>query len=518
MRSTVFLFCCLLAAGCGAETSVADASSDSSSDVATDGATMDTNADSSAPDAPETTDSGLPDMPDVPALDTVDTPFAAFPAAEGFGAVAIGGRGGRVVQVTNLNDAGPGSFREACEASGPRTVVFRVGGTITLESNIEVREPFLTIAGQTAPGDGIMVRGNGARNLSMLRVFTHDVIIRHLQFRRGPSTEGGECNADAIALLEADRVIIDHVSAGWTTDQILTFWPATNVTVQESILTEALNDSTHSDDCTADGPLEPHGLGPIAGNDSTNITFFRNVFANNLGRNPQLSPRIGGTVEVVNNVVYNVCYAVSLTGLGEDTLQANAIGNYIKWGPNSCEGHRNNILVSRNVRAYLEDNLTPARNDGEDEWLASSQFLDQTPARDEFRSLERFVTPTTRIVTAEQTYAQVPESAGARLVALETGEFQVVRHPVDQRSIDDLRSGTAREGTSGRRLDHPDEVGGWPEVAGGTPYPDADEDGMPDAWEDLHGLDPADSEDRNGDPDGDGYTNLEEFLNGTLPG
>lgn len=479
----------------------------SSSDVEQD-AQVDTHTDPQA-------DATSPDSSEV---DTVDTPFAAFPEAQGFGSVSVGGRGGEVIQVTNLDDSGPGSFRAAAEASGPRTIVFRVGGTITLESNVEIRDPFVTIAGQTAPGDGILLRGNGARSLSMLRVFTHDVIIRHLRFRRGPSTNGGECNADAIALLGADRVIVDHVSASWTTDQIMTLWPATNATIQESIMSEALHDSTHSDDCTPDGPLEPHGLGPIVGNASDRVTFYRNVFANNIGRNPAVSSTIGATVEVINNVIYNVCYAVSLSGSGGDTLEANAIGNYIKWGPQSCGGHRNNILMSGNVSAYLEDNLTPARVAGDDEWLASSEFLSQTPADSGFQASTRFPTLTADIASAEQTYAQVPDTAGARLVSQENGEFREVRFPVDQRSIDDLRSGTATEGTSGRRLDHPDEVGGWPSVAGGTAYIDADADGMPDSWETSHGLDPTDASDRNDDPDADGYTNLEEFLNGTLPG
>lgn len=511
---------------CGDDDMDADASvlpGDASVDVAA--ADAEDGADASGTDVGPGVDAGSPDaalldgaMRDVPPGSTIDTPFAAFPEAEGFGAVAIGGRGGRVIQVTNLNDSGAGSFREACEASGPRTIVFRVGGTITLESNVEVREPFLTIAGQTAPGEGIMLRGNGARNLSMLRIFTHDVIVRHLRFRRGPSTNGGECNADAIAFLGADRVIVDHVSASWTTDQLMTLWPATNVTIQESIMSEALHDSSHSDDCSADGPTEPHALGPIVGNSSADVTFYRNLFANNVGRNPQISPTAGGFAEVINNVIYNACYAVSINGLGDDDVEANAIGNFIKWGPNSCEGHRNNILMSGNSRAYLEDNLTPARNEGDDEWLASSQFLMRTPALAEFQSMERFETPTSRIASAADTYAGVPDSAGAQLVAQENGDFRVFRDSVDLRAVEDVRSGTDRVGTSGRRLDHPSDMGGWPDVAGGEAYLDADADGMPDLWEGAHGLDSTDADDGNEDADEDGYTNLEEYLNGTLPG
>ena len=506
-----FVLMALLALGCGDDSSSPDAGADVVADVVPDSTEEDTSVEDGSADV------SLDVSVDAP-VDTVDTPFAAFPEARGFGAVAEGGRGGRVIQVTNLNDSGPGSFREACEAEGPRTVVFRVGGTITLESNVEVREPSLTIAGQTAPGEGIQLRGNGARSLSMLRIFTHDVIVRHLRFRRGPSTNGGECVGDTIALLGADRVIIDHVSASWTTDQLMTIWPATNFTVQDSVLSEALHESTHSDDCTPDGPLEGHGLGPIVGIGSDNISFVGNVFANNVGRNPRIAPNAGANVEVVNNVIYNVCYASTIAGDGDETVRANVLGNYIKWGPNSCGGHRNNFLMGGSTRAYLRDNLTPSRNEGDDEWLATSEFLDRTPARDEFRADEPFDMPTTPALSAQEAYEAVPTRAGAQLVCNEDGAFEVFRDSVDQRSIDDLRSGTDREGTSGRRLNHPDEVGGWPEVADGTPYVDEDNDGMPDEWEARHGLDSSDADDRNGDNDEDGYTNLEEFLNGTQPG
>lgn len=450
--------------------------------------------------------------------DTVDLPFAAFPSAEGFGAASVGGRGGRVIQVTNLDDAGPGSLREALEASGPRTVVFRVGGTITVGSAILIDEPYLTVAGQTAPGDGILIRGDGARSLSLIRIATHDVILRHLRLRRGPSTEGGECVGDAIQVISGDLVMIDHVSASWTTDQLLTLWPASRTTVQRSILAEALHNSTHSDDCSADGPLEAHALGPIVGSGSEEVTFYRNVFANNVGRNPAFLNNGGGVVEAVNNLVYNVCYAMQFNGTGEETLRGNAIGNLIMEGPNSCEGHRNNVLVSGNLEMFVRDNLTPARNDGDDEWLATSEFLSRTPADAAFQVTSPAETPTTRIMPASEVFTRVPEEAGARLAAAPDGTFRVAIDPVDARVLADLRSGTDREGTSGRRLDHPDDVGGWPSLADGTLYDDADTDGMADEWESAHGLSSSDPEDRNADPDGDGYTNLEEYLNGTRPG
>lgn len=489
--------------GCGGDEGATDALTDAARPM------------DASPDDAGRTDAGRVDGG---GADTVDLPFGAFPSAEGFGAASVGGRGGRVIQVTNLDDAGPGSLRAACAESGPRTVVFRVGGTITVGSPIVIEEPNITVAGHTAPGDGILIRGDGARGLSLIRIATHDVVLRHLRLRRGPSTEGGECVGDAIQVIDGDLVMIDHVSASWTTDQLLTLWPATRTTVQHSILAEALFNSTHSDDCSADGPLEPHALGPIVGAGSEQVTFYRNVFANNVGRNPAFLNNGGGVVESVNNLVYNVCYAMQFNGTGGETLFGNAIGNLIMEGPNSCGGHRNNVLVSGNVEMYVRDNLTPARNEGDDEWMATSEFLSRTPADASFQVMSPADTPTTRILPASEIFTRVPEDAGARLAAAPDGTFRVAIDGVDARVLADVRSGTDREGTTGRRLDHPDDLGGWPTIADGAPYDDADADGMADAWESAHGLSPSDPEDRNADPDGDGYTNLEEYLNGTLPG
>ncbi|MFK7988298.1 MAG: hypothetical protein AB8I08_19920 [Sandaracinaceae bacterium] len=482
-------------------------------DSGLDASTVDGGSEDSGADGGGADDGGASDA----GPGTVDLPFRAFPSAEGFGAPSVGGRGGRVIQVTNLNDAGPGSLREACEASGPRTVVFRVGGIIIVGSPIAIDDPFITVAGQTAPGDGILIRGDGTRALTLIRVSTNDVVLRHLRLRRGPSTEGGECVGDAIQIIGGDLVVIDHISASWTTDQLLTFWPASRTTVQHSILAEALFNSTHSDDCSASGPLEPHALGPIIGNGSDEVTFYRNVFANNIGRNPAFLNTGGGTMEAVNNLVYNVCYAMQFNGR-DDTMRGNAIGNLIMEGPNSCGGHRNNVLLSGDVEMYVRDNLTPARDDGDDEWMATSEFLSNTPAAASFQASTAAETPTTRIMPASEVYANLPDAAGARLAANADGTFRVSIDAPDMRVLADVRSGTDREGTTGRRLDHPDDVGGWPTIADGTAYDDADADGMADTWEARHGLSSSDPDDRNGDPDGDGYTNLEEYLNGTLPG
>ena len=160
----------------------------------------------------------------------------AFPTAEGFGRFAQGGRGGAVLFVDNLNDAGPGSLRAACEAKGPRTVVFRVSGTIQLEKGLVIREPFITIAGQTAPGDGICLANYE------LYVKTNDAIVRFLRCRPGNGRPG---ERDGITVRECDNVIVDHCSASWAVDEVLSTTKSKNVTVQWCFITEALHDAGH---------------------------------------------------------------------------------------------------------------------------------------------------------------------------------------------------------------------------------------------------------------------------------
>ena len=441
----------------------------------------------------------------------------AFPGAEGFGKNATGGRGGKIIFVTNLNDSGEGSLRAAVEETGSRTVLFKVGGVINLRSTLTIANPDITIAGQSAPGDGICLKSNGSRGIYLMNIKTNNVIVRHIKFRRGPSTEGGECNGDALAMLGAQNCIIDHCSFSWTTDELISSWPAQNITVQWCTFAEALHNSTHSDDCDPGGPLEPHALGPLMGNASDRITFYRNLFANNTGRNPQISPTEGGQFQLINNVVYNTCYAISLAGKNGNEINVNAIGNYIKWGPNSCNNNRNNILLSGNTKVYVEDNLTPFRSEGDDQWLATSEFRKQTPARTIFQANRPFAMPEVPTISAANAYREVPLQAGAIKVSNAEGAIVIKRDPVDQRTLADVTSGTATSGTSGRRLDHPNDVGGWPTYASGTPPADSDNDGMPDAWENKYGLNPDNAADNNKDTDGDGYLNVEEFLNETDP-
>jgi pectate lyase len=403
-----------------------------------------------------------------------DPPQRAFPTAEGFGASARGGRGGKVLFVTNLNDSGPGSFREACMTPGPRTVIFRVSGTIDLKSRLVIREPFLTIAGQTAPGDGICLSGMD------FIVSTNDVIMRYLRSRPGDQKPG---ERDAFSLTSVDNVIVDHCSASWGIDEQLSTWRSKRVTVQWCLITEALHNSHHS--------KGNHGFGSLI--QCEGATYHHNLYAHNRSRNPRPG---SGTVDFRNNVIYDWN---GMAGYAEDnTHRVNYVANYIKAGPSTVD-HRNiafhtgmtktfyyvhgNVFEGLVAEGQEDDRIFRVRNGGN----LAGEPVDVPPVKTD---------------TATVAFERVLAEAGAILPK---------RDSVDARIVEQVRSGT------GKHIDSQDQVGGWPELESASAPADTDNDGMPDAWEKSHELNPEDPSDTNADTDGDRYTNLEEFLNATDP-
>ena len=218
-------------------------------------------------------------------LALAQAPLVAFPGAEGFGANATGGRGGRVIEVTNLKDTGPGSLRAAIEASGPRIVVFRVGGIIDVGAKLKIENPFITIAGQTAPGGGILLRGQ------KFYVAADHVIIRHVRFRLGPVS-----GKDAVAITNGARnVIIDHCSVSWGSDETLSVdTNASDITIQWGIISEGLN-------------FEDHPYGSLIASGARRVTFHHNIWAHFRERSPKLGGQASddNRYQLVNNVVYD---------------------------------------------------------------------------------------------------------------------------------------------------------------------------------------------------------------------
>jgi pectate lyase len=416
----------------------------------------------------------------------------AFPGAQGYGTRTPGGRGGRVVEVTNLNDGGTGSLRAAVETSGRRTVVFTTGGTIALDSPLVISDPFLTIAGQTAPGDGICIM-NGRNDRGCVLLSAHDVIMRHVRIR--PGVGGATFPNDTVrAITITDdgsnvpyNVVVDHCSLSWGIDTCATIGGrAHDVTIQWCIISEGLNDSVH-----AEGP---HSRGLMSRDRSERVSIHHNLLAHNDYRNPEVSNH--GVTDVVNNVIYDYEHkAISSTDVEGVHERFNWVGNYIKRGPSSTdEYHELNLhpMTGAGWTVYADGNIGPFRS------------RNSEPDEDSFGPLDREYVVSEPAFRAPHVTTTSAKRALSRVLA-KAGATRPSRDAVDRRIVDDVRDGT------GSLIDDPRDVGGYPDLARGTPPRDSDHDGIPDAWERAHGLNPHTPTDaRRTAPNG--YTWLENYL------
>ncbi|MCX7865774.1 MAG: hypothetical protein N2438_01420 [Limisphaera sp.] len=424
----------------------------------------------------------------------------AFPTAEGYGAFARGGRGGRVIKVTNLNDDGPGSLRAAVEAEGPRTVIFDVGGTITLESRLVVRNPYLTVAGQTAPGKGICIRGY---NFGVLG--THDVIIRYLRVR--PGDISGE-TLDGMGLASSDHCIVDHCSISWTLDEGFSSRGARDITLQRTLIAEALNEAGHR----KYPPGTRHGYAASIGGHIG--SFHHNLLAHCAGRNWSLagglnqSGRHAGWLDIRNNVVYNWHHRATDGG----AAKVQFVNNYYKPGPATewfwiLRPQREGVPRFGPQDYYVAGNVLEGRVGPEEKWGGVRLWPGEPP--EQYLFDQPFFDPMVQTHSAFETFTNVLANVGCNFP---------VQDDLDRRILEEVRTGTARFRGSRTGLpglpDSQNDVGGWeeyPEIRR-PPDWDSDDDGMPDFWERRAGLDPRDPVDAQQDRNGDGYTNLEEYL------
>ncbi|HEX3871298.1 MAG TPA: pectate lyase [Pirellulales bacterium] len=422
------------------------------------------------------------------------TALPAFPGAEGCGADTAGGRGGRVLFVTNLDDYNPkskkskpieGSLRAAVTAEVPRTVVFRVSGLIELETTLTISSPFLTIAGQTAPGDGICLKNFGTV------VTTHDVVIRHMRFRPGDCM-GKEL--DALDVYGGRNVIFDHCSASWSVDETLsiTGGGCTNVTVQWCMITESLNRSKHA--------KGEHGYGSLIRTDG-DITFHHNLYAHHKTRCPRpgtYGSDRGIMLDFRNNVIYDWDRVAGYTS--DDKATLNYVGNILKVGPSTTKKDWKAFRIGGPAtRMFVDDNWTVMQNSRGDRAISHHGWDLIDKYEPENQLAEPLKLPEVHLGSLNL-MEEVLAKAGATLPQ---------RDSVDARIAQEVASGT------GRIIDSQDDVGGWPAYGAADLPADADNDGMPDAWERQHGLNPTDPDDHALDADSDGYTNLEEYLNST---
>jgi hypothetical protein len=434
-------------------------------------------------------------------LDQLCAQTRAFPTAEGFGAFARGGRGGDVYHVTNLNDDGTGSLRYGIEnATGPRTIVFDVSGTIKLESKLTIKKPYITIAGQTAPGDGICLRDY------QFGISADHIVVRYIRSRLGD--QAGQ-ESDAISITSGKNIMVDHCSAGWSVDEVLSCSTAEkdkidSVTVQWCMISEALENSIHSKGAHSYGAL-------IRGCYGAKYSYHHNLFAHNRSRNPRpgnydenshTEDTLGLQLDFRNNVIYN--WGGSRPGYdgdSESVCRYNYVGNYGKPGPNSNPTGYAYSAGCKHFRAYFSDNHffgeIPA-----DPWMLvtfSGSWTDGEKSA--YKQSEPFSTGPMVTESAQEAYSRIMAEVGASFA----------RDAVDTRVIHEVRNGT------GAIIDSQSEVGGWPTLHALPAPTDTDQDGMPDDWETENGLDPNDPNDRNGDRDFDGYTNLEAYLNSLEP-
>lgn len=422
----------------------------------------------------------------------------AFPGAEGFAAYASGGRGGDVYIVTNLNDDGPGSFRAAVEASGPRTVIFEVSGTIELQSTLYFGDGDITIAGQTAPGDGITLKNY---NVGIYNV--ENVIMRYMRFRLGADKRG---DFDAMNGRFSDNVIVDHCSFSWSIDETVGNYDNYRMTIQWCIISESLHDSHHTQGA--------HGMGAFIG--GTGFSFHHNLLANHHNRTPRLcgarydsDPDLE-MVDLRNNVMFNWITNSCYGGEGGDF---NIVNNYYKSGPGTYGAVKRRIVAPRDHNGmwgafYVSGNYVEGYPDVSTD---NSLGIDEVPAA----LWESVIVDAPFDVAAVTTHA--PQEAFTEVLK-HAGASYPKRDLVDARATEDTRTGNPKySGMFAGIINHPDDAGGYPVLESTPPPLDTDRDGMPDAWEDANGLDKNDPEDGK-IIRADGYSNLEHYLNSLVDG
>lgn len=411
----------------------------------------------------------------------------AFPSADGFGKYATGGRGGKVIKVTNLNDRGPGSLRAAIDAKGPRIIVFDTAGTIHLKSKLFIDNGDLTIAGQTAPGEGICIAGYPTK------IRANNVIIRFMKFRLG---DANNVEDDSFGGNDSDTMIIDHCSISWSTDEAASFYRNKNFTLQWCLISHSLNNSVHQ--------KGEHGYGGIWG--GMKASFHHNLFANNKSRNPRFSGSASTSntkdelVDFRNNVIFN--WGINSVYGGENG-HYNVVNNYYKAGPATSPARKDRILNPSEPygKFYVDGNIVEGNKIvSENNWNGGVQCDDPAASKHD-RPFESGMLKSQPAIDA---YRDVVLYAGA----------SKNRDSYDKAVIDNVVKGIAVEGKHKNGLiDSPDEVGGYPVLKVFGKEKDSDNDGIPDIWEIRMGLNPKDASDAIKYTLSKEYTNIELYIN-----
>jgi len=454
----------------------------------------------------------------------------AFPGAEGFGSQTSGGRGGRVIYVTNLNNSGAGSLRQAAEMeTGPRIVVFKVGGVISLQSEIFIKNPHLTIAGQTAPGNGVVLRGGG------IRIATSNIIVRGMKVRPGDRPEGEVTTTrDGFTVSGSgtsglvQNIIIDHNSFSWSLDELGSVWTTdvSEITFSNNIFAQALDDSIHVDEGHIWPDFGRHSMGFLAGapdgstDSSHHITLLKNLFISNNDRNPRISSY---NVDIINNIFYNWGTNGATfhrrTG-GSYAILLNVYGNHWLRGPstrcawNNCGNDAKPIRMDDslgNAKIWMDDNVDEGRYHGDpnsgSDWDLVWCLNGTTGC---YRSGSPVFSPSATLLPTFQAYDYVLANVGANPKNRDAIDDGFIKNVINNNGsiidcIDSCNESTDRD----YPMSNPWSV--YPTVS--SSITDSDSDGISNSWETSHGLNPNDATDRNNLAPS-GYTWIEEYING----
>ena len=434
----------------------------------------------------------------------------AFPGAEGFGKYTTGGRGGKVLIVTNLNDDGEGSLRKAATSKDPAIIVFAVSGTIHLNTPLTIKGN-KTIAGQTAPGDGICIAdqpvGLGADN----------IIVRYLRFRLGDRYQNkgkvhGSGHDDAFGASRRKNIIIDHCSMSWSTDEVCSVYGGDSTTLQWNIITEPLNYSYHFEE--GDTDFEKHGYGGIWG--GQHLSAHHNLFAHCISRNPRFNGvRLGTEQELVdyrNNVIYNWGHNTAYGGEGGNY---NVVNNYYRYGPSTAKNVMYRIVnPSRNEnmgfgKYYVNGNYTDGANDiSKNNWLGIDLGNKATLQDKKDAVVDK---PFPVLSIPEQ------EAKAAYEVVLQFAGASYRRDTLDERIIQNVKNRTGGiidvQGGFAHGTPYELTITAWPTLRS-LPAPlDNDRDGMPDDWEKKNGLNPNNPSDASLFTLDKFYSNIEMYIN-----
>jgi hypothetical protein len=444
-------------------------------------------------------------------ISVVDERPIAFPTAEGFGKYATGGRGGKVYVVTNLNDKGPGSFREAAEKNIPRVIVFAISGTIHLESKINIKSN-ATIAGQTAPGDGVCFADHS------VIIGGDNIIVRYIRcrmgdkYQRGGMVDGNGAD-DAFGASRRKNIIIDHCSFSWSTDEVCSIYNGDSTTIQWNMISEPLNYSYHFE--TGDKDYENHGYGGIWG--GTHLTGHHNLFAHCNSRNPRFNGiRQGGeeNVDYRNNVIYNWGSNNVYAGEGGNY---NLVNNYYKYGPNT-----NKNVKSRIVNPWGKEPTIPIGK-----YYINGNYVDGNVdvTVNNWKGgvdIEKTQNPDYRKIKLENPFKSVEiiteyASDAYNAVLLKAGCSLPNRDTLDARIIENVKNRTGGfidvQGGFPHGTDYEKTINAWPTLKTSTALIDTDADGMPDEWEIKNKLNPNDSKDASNFTLNKNYCNIEMYVN-----